>query len=295
MILVRCKGGLGNQLFQYAAGRALAQRHRVPLRLDDRWYASSDNQVKAHRSFDLAHFRVAGGMASDADRTRFGLATRSRPGRALGRLRRLLSGRRVWVNHEMGYHQDFERLGPHTCIEGFFQHPRYFSSITPTLRDELQLREPPPDHIRALAGQLSAVPAVCVQVRRTDYIAHADAADLHGVCDADYYRRAWAELTRRIPDAQAWIFTDDAAWAREHLRELRPVRIIQDELGGEPFLGKFFVMQACRHFISANSTFGWWAAWLGAHQASIVIVPRAWLRGRDVDELGLRLPGWLAC
>jgi hypothetical protein len=295
MIVVRCKGGLGNQLFQYAAARALAARHRVPLKIDARWYAAPENQVKVERTFDLAHLRVAAENATARDLRAFGLTAKSRLERLWGRLRRSVTGRTFWAHHEMGYDFRFGKLGPCTALEGFFQHPEYFAPIAALLPDEFRLKNEPPDAIRTLARGLAAEPSICVQVRRSDYVTHADNAAVHGVCDKSYYEQAWCEIQRRVPGARAWVFTDDAAWAHESLRDLCPARIVQEELGGPAFLYKFHVMQACRHFVLANSTFGWWAAWLGASSNSTVILPRAWTRTRDVDELGLRAAGWIAC
>lgn len=295
MILVCCKGGLGNQLFQYAAGRALAARHGGPLRLSDAWYRTAEHQTKVRRSFDLLHFRVEAKVAAVADHRRFGLAGHSLAARVMGRIRRTLTGNRRWIRNEIGYDDQFARLGPRTAIEGYFQHPNYFVDVAGVIRAELQLRETPPTVILELARQLAADETVCIQVRRTDYLTQAENAAVRDVCGVGYYRQAWAEVVARVPRARAWIFTDDVAWARANLSALQPVRIVGDELGGPAFLHKFHAMRACRHFISANSTFGWWAAWLGATPGSVVVLPRTWLRRTEVDQLGLRLPGWLTC
>lgn len=295
MIVVRCKGGLGNQLFQYAAGRALAAHHGVELKVDPTWYHTVESAVKVRRSFDLPHFRITAGLATEDDLREFGVKGRTLAARGLGRLRRAVTGHRWWSFHEMGYAAEFERLGANTLLEGFFQHPRYLAGMEPLLRAEFELREEPPADVRDLAAGLKAGPSVCVQVRRADYAAQPESAAFHGLCGADYYHRAWQEMLRRVPEARAWVFTDDPGWARDQLAELRPVRIVHEDIAGPAFGHKFHVMRACRHFITANSTFGWWAAWLGASAESVVVVPRAWLRDRDVDDLGLRLPGWLAC
>src|SRR5688500_8673074 len=111
MITVRCKGGLGNQLFQYAAGRALAIRHAVPLRLMPGWYDVEMNQAKVRRSFDLSHFRIAATVVSEAEARAARAPAGSRVSRAWARLQQKLSGIERWENHDFGYDQTFERIG----------------------------------------------------------------------------------------------------------------------------------------------------------------------------------------
>src|SRR4051794_31622229 len=147
MIVLRCKGGLGNQLFQYAAGRALAERHGVPLRIDDCWYREHAGHLDTPRTFDLKYFRAAPHIASNADLAVFGLGWKSKLGRGLGKLQRGLGGREHWVFHGMGFDPHFLTLGPESAIEGYFQHPSYFASIQDQLRHEFQLCDPLPPEI----------------------------------------------------------------------------------------------------------------------------------------------------
>jgi hypothetical protein len=299
VVVVRVKGGLGNQLFQYAAGKALAQRHGVRLGLDTRWYeADLAQRGLTERTFDLPHFAVDIGMASVAE-LRFCFASddhrlRARIGR---RLPAMFFGRRRWVHQEPGYDPAFEHLPPKVFLEGYFQHPAYFAGIEKQLRREFRLRESPPAEVVSFAEMLSATASVCIQVRRSDYVSNASAAQVHGVSDEEYYRAAWARVVAKVPAAQGYVFSDDQAWAEWTFADWPRVSVVEPSWNGPAYLHKFYLMCACRHFIIANSTWGWWAAWLGEHPDKVVVMPTRWFRDEVLNEatFGLRIPGWIVC
>lgn len=293
MIVVRFKGGLGNQFFQYAAGRALAARHGVPLRFDARWYENPENHRAVVRTFDLPAFKVEGQLATKAELDAFGYdGTRRIWPRIKGRALRLMRGRRVWSCDSPGWLTEFMQLKANVLLDGYFQHPAFFATVQASLRRELCLRTSPPERIGQKAAMLVSLDSVCIQVRRTDFVSNPEAARRHGVCSLDYFRAAWAYVRCRVPAAKGFVFTDDPAWAEEAFKAWPDVVVVGADFDGPAYLHRFFLMKSCRHFIIANSTWGWWAAWLGANAGSIVVLPRRWLTEADTRTLGLALPEW---
>jgi hypothetical protein len=297
VIIVRFKGGLGNQLFQYAAGKALAVRHGVPLYCDLRWYGEdSSHGAKCTRTFDLSQFTVqTEGAAPDELRYCFSVDDRRLCARVGRRLPAWLLGRRIWIRDGSGYDPEFERLPANVFLDGYFQDPRYFGAIAIQLRDEFRLATPPPTIVMDLADELSSCNSVCIQVRRTDYVSNPTTSKVHGVCGQSYYREAWAQLIEKVPGARGYVFTDDQAWAEQTFIGWPHVTVIGENWDGPNYLHKFHLMCACRHFIIANSTWGWWAAWLGGNPDKIVVMPTEWYRDEQMKSAasGLRLPGWL--
>lgn len=298
MIVVRFKGGLGNQFFQYAAGRTLAARHGVPLRFDVRWFDNPKNHATVRRTFDLLAFNVEGAVATQAELAPF--CYNDSPQfwkKAKRRVSRLAQRHKLWIYDAPTFGPQFARLGRRVLIEGYFQHPAYFNSVQNELRHELHLRSSPPPAIREKAAALSASASVCIQVRRTDFVADPERARLHGTCSLDYFRAAWTHVSARTSAARGFVFADDPAWAREAFRDWPDVLVVGPEWNGPAFLHQFFLMQACRHFIIANSTWGWWAAWLASDNEKIVVLPKHWFVDEKMNEAaeGLRLPGWHAC
>lgn len=63
MIIVKVQGGLGNQMFQYAFGRALAEKHSQDLYLDCSEYL----RPSCKREYGLDHFNIRAKKASCGD------------------------------------------------------------------------------------------------------------------------------------------------------------------------------------------------------------------------------------
>ncbi len=293
MIAVRLKGGLGNQIFQYAAARSLAARHGTGLGLDGSWYDCPENARRVRRTCDLGAFKIAGEWLSADGARSLGLATTTSLRDRLPALAaRLLGGRRAWRNDGMGFAPGFSRLGSRVNLEGYFQHPAYFERVADALEKELVPRVNLPGEVTAFAGRLAAGKSVCVQVRRTDFVADAEAARVHGCVSPSYYHRAWQRLLESEPAAEGHVFTDDQAWAREFFRAWPRVEVVGPEWDGPAYLHRFHLMTRCRHFVVMNSTWGWWAAWLGTRRGGRVIVPDRWVAGCSTAELGLLAPGW---
>lgn len=285
-------------MFQYAAGRALASRHGVPLAFDSSWYEQAEHQRAVPRSFDLMNFAVQGQMADSAALRPFcpedgGLMSAG----LLGRFRRRLTGRSVWRFDAMGYSTEFERLGAKVLLEGYFQDPRFFEPVQSALHIELRLRAAPTPEVSAYAAELSQRPTVCIQVRRTDFVANERTAAIHGVCDPGYFQKAWALVRGRVPGAQGVVFSDDVVWAGAAFSGWKDVTVAGPEWNGPAYLHKFHLMQSCRHFIIANSTWGWWAAWLCRFPDKTVIMPERWFLNETLNTAaaGLCLPGWIRC
>lgn len=297
MIILRLKGGLGNQLFQYAAGRALAERHGVPLHLDVRWYdADAVMQSSTKRTFDLPHFAVQCVQATTAElRSCFASDDRSLRARVGRNWPSGLVSRRIWTRDEPGYDPEFARLPANVFIEGYFQHPAYFVSIAENLRHEFRLCQALPSAVVDFAAELSATASVCIQVRRSDYVSNPSAMQVHGACSEVYYRAAWDRMAEQVPEARGYVFSDDQAWAERVFARRPKITVVGPEWNGPAYLYKFHLMCACRHFIIANSTWGWWAAWLGTGQGKVVVIPDRWYRDASLNiaAMGLRLPGWI--
>ena len=294
MIILRTTGGLGNQLFQYAAARSLSHRHQVPLRFDARWHNEPHPGGETVRSFDLLNFCVSGERASPSELGRFWMQDRCWHTRLTGKLLRPLLRRELYWSPKMGLDRQLQKLGPEIYLDGLFQHPAHFAQYELNLKSELQFRSPLPKHIQNEVERLARMPSVCIQVRRSDFLENPAVSAVHHCCEARYYEIAWKRVKSYVPEAQGYIFTDDLAWAKENFRSWSGVEIIGPEWDGPNYLHKFALMRSCRHFIIANSTYGWWAAWLGATAGSRVVLPQRWLRNAETVPLGLLLPGWEA-
>lgn len=272
-LLVKVTGGLGNQLFQYAAGRAIADRLGMNLKFDFQFY---DRQHTRRRQLHLMNTVLTPPTA----RERFVAAmVQSRPWKRL----RSLAGNRVphWVfNHVVDAVRGFDpavfTLNGHVLLDGYWQSERYFTDIAGALRRELTFRDPPDAHNAQWVQRIDACHAAGIHVRRTDYLTTGRGDGVHRACEPTYYRRAMAHLRDRHRDVRFFVFSDDPDWAAANL-DVGPDGVVVRHNGDARSHEDLRLMTRCKHMIIANSTFSWWGAWLTPDVGKTVIAPKVWL------------------
>lgn len=287
MIQVHLAGGLGNQLFQYAAGRALALRHDTDLLLDTR---SLGRKGPAHSVFGLHHFAI---------KARIGTAAELPPDRSrrlayslwrgFGRAPQFLRERGLGLNRGVLTAPDG------TYLHGYFQSESYFADATHRLRQDLAFADPPKgkntDWLTRIAADETAV---SLHVRRGDYVADAKSLRSQGICDAAYYRRAVAALTAQSGKRHVFhVFSDDPEWARANLK-LGAEMIVLSHNGPDTPHEDLRLMAACHHHIIANSTFSWWGAWLDPRPDAITVAPAQWFANPTLSNPDILPARWLS-
>lgn len=291
-VVVRLAGGLGNQMFQYAAGRAVALATGRRLLLD----ASAIAHGPSDRRYELGAFAIAGEPAGPITRTLIRSQVGGRVPAAVRTASRAVARRRWSLLCDSGAACD-ERLftaAGDLVLDGFWQSAAYADRDPETagcLRQDFALRQALPDRLAALAAEMAACESVCVHVRRGDYAHDPRIAAVHGTLEPDYYAAAAARLADSVSSPAYYVFSDDLGWARAHLRLPGPTRFVDDAAG----LGSAIeqrLMASCRHFIIANSTFSWWAAWLSEHPRKFVVAPRRWFADRPAPA-GLLPDSWM--
>jgi hypothetical protein len=301
VITVSLIGGLGNQMFQYAAGKALAERHGVPLALD-----ISGFRDYALRPFLLDRLLVPEApTAVQAEPSRkpeinFTRAKwKARIDRLLGKagLPKLKSSPNEYREPHFHYDPAFETLSSRISLFGYFQSERYFNSIAGDLRGWFSPREPLGDAAAAALKRIEAsrLP-VSVHVRRGDYL-KPGTHEVHGILGESFYREVFDRLESMIGrDAEIFIFSDDPAAAEKVLGFIPGSRL--NHVRGDPERPweDMALMARCRHHVIANSSFSWWGAWLNPSLDKIVVAPRAWFVATELSKRNtgdLYPPGWI--
>jgi hypothetical protein len=300
VITVSLIGGLGNQMFQYAAGKALAERHGVPLALD-----ISGFRNYALRPFLLDRLLVPEAITSlQAEPAQKPVASferakwKARIDRVLAKAGLPKLGQSANEYREPHFHYDprFEALGPQAVLFGYFQSERYFASIADGLRDWLSLREPLGSAACATLQQIEAsrLP-VSVHVRRGDYL-KPGTNEVHGILDESFYREALGRLEGAAGESELFVFSDDPEAAEQILSFVPKSRLVH--VRGEPERPweDMALMARCRHHVMANSSFSWWGAWLNRSPDKIVVAPRAWFAPAELARKNTRdlyPSGWI--
>ena len=270
---VRVTAGLGNQIFQYAAGLAVARRLGGTLELDTSYYRKPQA-----RPLDLARFGVTWQECHVPGRS--GLA------RAISRLltggrNRFFSTRAELRERGFPYDERIRSVRGDCYLDGYFQSPRYFADIEDEIRTRFDPARFASPGTAALERALAAEPApVAVHLRRGDY-ADPAVGKKHTLLGPAYYDRARALLDGRFPRATYYLFSDEPERARADLAHWPAVTVV----AGLDRFEELHLMARCRHFIIANSSYSWWAAYLAAAPEKVVIAPRQWFTPPYLREL----------
>lgn len=283
-IVVRLDGGLGNQMFQYAAGRAAALAGARELWLDPRGIAARGNG----RRYGLDAFSLEPRFLSARDRLLIRAATGARLPAAVRGIAAALGGRRWQIVREGA-----AAIPPEgdLVLEGYWQAPAWFAGAEAALDHDFAFRAPPSAAVAAWATRIRAAESVAVHVRRGDYVSSPEVRAVHNALEPAYYALAGEALRQRVGQGTFFVFSDDPDWAEAHIRLPGPTTTVRHE-GTVAAHDDMRLMSLCRHAIIANSSFSWWGAWLARHPGQVVTAPARWFRSRPAPT-GLIPPQWI--
>jgi hypothetical protein len=293
-IITRIFGGLGNQMFQYAMGRALAYRNNAKLLLDISFFARSQL-----RRFALDSFSSDAEIASGQILRRYRLQNACDLLSVVNLFRRP-STESIPFFRERFFHFDpvAYQLSAPVCIEGYWQSARYFEDCAPAIRQEFKPKQELSLSDARLAEIMTATPTVSLHVRRGDYVTNPRTNATHGLCSLDYYARAMEYITERVDDVRLFVFSDDLEWTQRHLSSaplkssFPPTTFVE----ANPASGEFrdmHLMSCCKHHIIANSSYSWWGAWLNPSPDEIIVCPQQWFRDPSKDTRDLTHEEWI--
>ena len=284
-VIVRLEGGLGNQLFQYAAGRSLALAAGRDLLLDTAAY-----RADPLRSYQLDHFAIAARPLRRGDVPYLKLR-RSRLGAILPRRSRVEIVREAFPARVPVWPEAPVDDAGTPYLIGYWQSERYFAAIADTIRREVRVNAAPEGRNARVLDEIAAGDAVAIHVRRGDYVSNPAATAYHGLCGLDYYQGAIRRLCESVAQPHFFVFSDDLDWVRANLDTGHPTTWVGHN-ADTPW-EDLRLMAACRHFIVANSSFSWWGAWLGAWPGKQVIAPARWFQADHGGEGEIVPAEWL--
>lgn len=281
-LLVELQGRLGNQLFGYGLGVALAARTGKTVR-----YIADYRRAGEYVLPQL--LTAAPAIASPSDRRRAGLIQgasiyagvrrRARRLQARGPTRFAQRDQTFTEKNPFEYDERVFTLEPPRILRGYFQSEEYFSDVGQDIIDALVLPEIElPEDVRA--GLISTA---AVQFRRGDFVGMGATLPL------DYYDRALQRLRETMEVGTLLVLGDDrdfVSLAVEHYRREFPT-VLDAYDYSKSALGQLNLLAACQHCVISNSSYAWWAAWIGDHRNDglrVVVAPDRW------NELGTPVP-----
>jgi hypothetical protein len=276
MIVIRIFGGLGNQMFQYAAAKALALKQDTTIKVDLRWMRAYRNSKYLLGEFPL--------NAEEPDILECLKYTwfpfKRRPFYIYIKFIANLN-RKIYMEPAFQYNCDIENIGSDKFLFGYFQSENYFEQDPAEIRKDFAYKPDLSLYDATVINAVRKTGSTAIQFRRGDYITDQDTNRNIGFCGMDYYDRAIAYVKSNVPDFKPIIFSDDIAWCKENVRLKGAVFV--ERSGGSP-LDDMHLAAQCHNIIMANSTFSWWCAWLNSNPDKIVIAPKRWFRSQDLHE-----------
>jgi hypothetical protein len=273
VIGARLYGGLGNQMFQYAAARSLALRRGTGLWLDATWFRERDATV-IDRELLLADLPVEARIF----RHPYRLPPAAGPRTRRGWIRAVLHGGAAYhrlTETSPAFDPSVASSPDGTLLDGYWQDERYFLDHAEIIRRELRWSEAHDDVPTAELRRLVRTgQSVGMHVRRGDYVSDPRAAEFHGNLTPAYYRRALELVTADAPHPAVYVFSDDPVWSRQNL-ELGVPAVFVDSRAQHPCVD-MSLLRDCAHVVTANSSFSWWGAWLGDRDGRTVVAPDRW-------------------
>lgn len=269
MIVIKLQGGLGNQLFQYAAGRALAHMHSTELVLDINWFSNVPAGVTS-REYLLSAYDIKARLTNRSEN----ILCKFHQNKIISRLSLPFMKWRHIREKCNDLYENFHNYPDDIYLDGYWQSYRYFETVSNFIREEFQIKNHVIQKNLELETEIKNSVSIGVHVRRGDYVTNMRAASYHGICSLDYYNSSFEHIGKSIANPQFFIFSDDIDWAVKNIKTIYPVKFVVD-YSGQP-QDHLRLISMCRHQIIANSSFSWWGAWLNSNPNKIVIAPKKW-------------------
>ena len=275
MIITILEGGLGNQLFQYAIGRHLSIKNNDRLVIDASVYL-----IDKLRHYDLNRYNIKAEVGNIAICFFARVAKNIIPKieKKITLPIKYVKERDTYFNNEILSEQR------NIILDGYWQSEEYFKDIRDIILDDLTLLSNPDKENKKMLKRINHSNSVCLHVRRDDYVSNPLLQKFHGNLTQDYYSKAIGSICDRISDPVFFIFSDDPEWCKRNIFTNRPhtyVDINRPNKAPEDLR----LMSACNHFIIANSSFSWWAAWLAEKAGTVIIAPKRWYREKDEGDI----------
>jgi hypothetical protein len=275
IVISRMVGGIGNQLFQYAASLAFSQSNNAKLCFDLSTFTHPAYVNEEGYLLDKI-FKI-----DVCQPTRFeyfktlGLAAPLLPLRYRVNYEKLCSNYFVEKTQCQVEERFFAYEGKHCYLEGFWQLEDYFKNIREMIISKLHFNYDALSHTALeMSQKLMNQNSVSIHVRRGDYIDNKVYSNLYHECNEQYFLSAMTFISERVPDVKFYVFSDDVKWAKAQSFFGKCNFIEYGSASGS--WNDLFLMSCCQHNIIANSSFSWWGAWLNQNPVKIVVGPKHW-------------------
>lgn len=291
-IIAQLQGGLGNQLFQYATARALANHYGATLKLDTAWFIDAFPNV-TKRDIGLTHLQIEAQMVCQRP-----LRTRPKTLKRIAQEFLPITPYTFTETTPYVFSKRINELSLHPkqdlYLLGYWQSYKYFSRIREDLVRQIQPKTSLNSIYQNFFSLIKSNVSGMVHIRRGDYVHLPAASKVHGFLGLDYYHQGMSLFLEQNPAIQFFVFSDDIPWARSNLPFQERITFIEAPAELESATQELFLMSQCQFHLIANSSLSWWGAWL-AHGEGLdnkVICPIYWTNNHTMNWDDLLPQNW---
>lgn len=295
MIIVNLKGGLGNQMFQYALAFVLAKKKNCELYCDTRlqeFYQKNPPPRNVPRNVELDLFGIKVLNPSKKLLSSFFLNFKNH------KIRRYISILFSFFNFRIFFERGrvfekrvFENKTKKMYLDGYWQSERYFNNNRAEILELYSFNDLKKNNQNlTFLKNINIEDSVCLNVRRSDFINNPE----HNTTDNNYFKEAVDLIeNKKGKELQFYIFSDDIEWCKKNLKFIKNKSIVSHKFAGKKFFNYLYLMSNFKNYIIPNSTFAWWAAWLSRHDNKLVIAPKKWSGLYDNDKIDIVPSDWI--
>lgn len=289
MIHIELKGGLGNQLFQYAAALALAKEKNTTVAVDITNLDAKDKTLGTYRSYKLNKLKnpptVQNFSSFKKNVIKLGLKFVEKFN---------INSKGLYKERGFAYEKISTKCSSNSILFGNFQSYKYFDNCEKEIKTSLcfSLTEQY-NEVSSLLKDVQYLDSVSIHIRRGDYLSNSIAYDVLGVLPMTYYNLAIDKIIETNKNCTFFVFSDDIVWAKENMILKGHHTYFIDIESKDKDIVEFSIMSSCKHNIIANSSFSWWAAYLNPNPNKIVIAPKKWFNNAPYDTKDLFPPDWI--
>ena len=314
MVISRLTGGLGNQMFQYAAAKALSLEKGTALKLDISTYGGY--KLRKYELRDC--FNIQTPLATTEEIKRYSynhpvkrIWNKLFPSRKMRTLalpyeeptlqRNLLAihdfflpphKRKTYIEPHYYFDTNFYKAADDVYLQGYWMSWRYFEKYKTEIKKDFVVNRSLVAHLDNIVAKMQQQNSVSIHIRRTDYTT-PEVIALKGQITLEFYKQAMKHIESTVKEPVYYMFSDDIYWVKENFPiENRKVCYVDNTIS-KSAIEDFYLMTQCKHNIITNSTFSWWAAWLNANPDKKIITPKKWYNNKVYNYKDVCPPSWI--
>lgn len=273
MVTTVIKGGLGNQLFQYASAYALSRRLNQTLALDISFFPT-----QTLRDYKLDKLLI-GSEATTVSKESIGASiVKNRYVNHLVRKSKFL--RKIYIGNKTTYLIElagrfapyfFEIDSENVFMNGYFQSEDYFKSYRSDILHSFVPAYEPEHEFMAVLDEIRSCNSVALHLRHGDFTM-GNRSGYSYILGKSYYQNAVDQIKSKVQNPMFFCFSDDMDWVKQNFGEKENFRFVNLHTAHAD-IDEMMLMKNCKHIITANSTFSWWASWLNENEDALHICP----------------------